>query len=63
MPTMRKSNPRSRKVVTRSSGTPILKKAVLRSGLEDKVAANLDALGVAYTYEASKHPYLIPVQG
>jgi hypothetical protein len=35
-------------------------KAKLRSGLEDKIAAQLDEAGVKYTYETLKVPYSIP---
>jgi hypothetical protein len=35
-------------------------KAKLRSGLEDKIAAQLDEAGVEYTYESLKVPYSIP---
>lgn len=35
-------------------------KAKLRSGLEDKVAAQLDEAGVEYAYEKTKLPYSIP---
>jgi hypothetical protein len=35
-------------------------KAKLRSGLEDKIAAQLDEAGVEYTYEKVKLPYSIP---
>lgn len=35
-------------------------KAKLRSGLEDRIAAQLDEAGVAYEYEKLKVPYSIP---
>jgi hypothetical protein len=35
-------------------------KAKLRSGLEDKIQAQLDEAGVEYTYESLKVPYSIP---
>lgn len=35
-------------------------KAKLRSGLEDKIAAQLDAAGITYEYEHTKLPYSIP---
>jgi hypothetical protein len=35
-------------------------KAKLRSGLEDKIAAQLESAGIKYEYEKTKLPYSIP---
>lgn len=41
---------------------PILKQAVYRSRLEDRIATQLEEAGVPFTYEATKHPYVIPAR-
>lgn len=40
----------------------MLKQAVYRSRLEDRIATQLEDAGVPFTYEANKHPYIIPAR-
>lgn len=41
---------------------PILIRARYKSRLEDRIAQQLEEEGVGFTYEANKHPYVIPAR-
>lgn len=41
---------------------PVLKQAVYRSRLEDRIAAQLEEAGCPFTYERTRHPYIIPAR-
>jgi hypothetical protein len=45
-----------------AAAKPILIEAAFRSGLEKKVAAQLDAAGIEYTFEGERIPYRVPAR-